>query len=220
MRKNGPPASPTGDAGRAPDDAYTRRLVRLQTVWWKRVLDVQAPYRWNLRSLRPGLTLEIGCGIGRNLLHLRGQGVGIDTNPHSVRVARTLGLDAFTPDEFEASAFNRPGHFDSILLSHVAEHMMRAEAVALLRGHLRWLKPRGRLIIICPQERGYRSDATHVEFMDFTALAWIAAQLGFVAERAYSFPFPRPFGRWFLYNEFVFVGCRADATTPAGPAAT
>ncbi len=195
------------------DEEYARRLSRKQRIWWKRLLDVQAPYRWNLRSLRPGLTLEIGCGIGRNLLSLRGQAVGLDPNRHSVRAARALGLSAFTPDEFEASEFNRPAHFDSILLSHVAEHMTRAEAVALLRHHLGWLKPAGRLILICPQERGYRSDPTHVEFMDFDTLRWIAAALGFAEERAYSFPFPRPLGRWFIYNEFVFVGCR-DTLSP------
>src|SRR5687767_14294594 len=28
-------------------DEYAERLVALQGVWWKRALNVQAPYRWN-----------------------------------------------------------------------------------------------------------------------------------------------------------------------------
>ena len=46
---------------------YAERLETLETARWKRVLDVQAPYRWNLRRLGLGFTLDIGCGIGRNL---------------------------------------------------------------------------------------------------------------------------------------------------------
>src|SRR5436853_7487948 len=96
------------------DERYAERLVRLQTARWKQWLDVQAPFRWNLRRLDPGFTLEIGCGIGRNLLHLPGQSVGVDTNAHCVRAARARGLNAFTPDEFRRSAeYNRPAPFDA-----------------------------------------------------------------------------------------------------------
>ena len=73
------------------DREYTERLIRLQRAPWKRWLDVQAPYRWNLRRLAPGFTLEVGCGIGRNLEHLRGEGVGLDHNPYSVAAARQAG---------------------------------------------------------------------------------------------------------------------------------
>jgi SAM-dependent methyltransferase len=189
-------------------DAYTERLLHLQTARWKKLLHVQAPYGWNLRRLRPGFTLEIGCGIGRNLLHLGGAAVGTDTNPQSVEVCRRLGLTAFTPTEFAVSGYATPGRFDSILLSHVAEHMTRAELVALLRDHLPFLMQRGRLILIAPQEVGYRSDPTHVEFMDFEQLEGVLSELGFERERAFSFPFPRWAGNAFVYNEFVVVGSR------------
>jgi hypothetical protein len=61
------------------DRAYAQRLVRLQTAPWKRWLGLQAPFGWNLRRLDPGFTLDLGCGIGRMLLHLRGAGVGVLT---------------------------------------------------------------------------------------------------------------------------------------------
>src|SRR5438477_5904865 len=98
---------------------YADRLVSLQQVWWKRLLPVQAPYRWNLRRLKLGSTLDVGCGIGRNLIHLGGDGVGIDHNPSSVAVARAAGLRAFTPEEFLASPFAAPRSFDSLLVAHV-----------------------------------------------------------------------------------------------------
>lgn len=189
--------------------AYTERLIKLQTAPWKRILDVQAPYRWNLRRLQPGFTLEIGCGIGRNLRHLRANGVGLDLNPYSVAYAREHGLTAFTPDEFRRSPFNAPGRFDSLLLSHVAEHMTFGELAALLAQYVDLVKADGKLILITPQEVGYRSDATHVEFMDFDKLRFAAAKVGFTPVMEYSFPFPRPAGRLFIYNEFVSVSRRA-----------
>lgn len=187
------------------EEAYTARLLGGRSAWWKRLFDVQAPYRWNLRRLRPGFTLDLGCGIGRNLLHLGGQGVGIDHNPASVEVARQRGLHAFTPEEFESSSFNSPERFDSLLLAHVAEHVTRPEAVALARRYQPLLKMGGRVILIAPQESGFRSDPTHVEFLDFTALREIAGDAGLQPTEEYSFPFPRFWGRFFRYNEFVSI---------------
>jgi SAM-dependent methyltransferase len=190
---------------------YAERLVRLQNAGWKKLLDVQAPYRRNLRRLEPGFVLEIGCGIGRNLEHLGGSGVGIDTNPYAVEVARENGLQAFTSADFAKSAFNQPERFDSLLLSHVAEHMTFAELAECVRGYLPALKHTGRILLITPQEVGYRSDPTHVEFMDFAKLAELLQAVGFEVERSYSFPFPRWIGKLFVYNEFVVVGRRVGA---------
>jgi SAM-dependent methyltransferase len=197
------------DAGMDADREYAARLVRLQTARWKQWLDVQAPFRWNLRRLDPGFTLEIGCGIGRNLLFLGRSGVGVDTNEYCVRFAKSRGLIALTPAEFLQSAeYNRPGRFDSILLAHVAEHMTEQQAVALLQEYVPLLKSGGRLILLGPQEAGFRSDPTHVAMMDFAALTRIAGRVGCRPEREYSFPFPRFMGRWFTYNEFVVVSTK------------
>jgi SAM-dependent methyltransferase len=195
----------TTSASSTLDKAYAERLVRKQMVWWKRLIDVQAPYRWNLRRLKPGFTLEIGCGIGRNLLHLKGRGVGLDHSIHSVEIARRRGCLAFTPEEFANSTYSRPGMFDSLLLAHVAEHMTSVEVTSLLRSYIPPLKPHGKIIIITPQERGFRSDATHVEFVDWAKIRSILSPLGFTPVKEYSFPFPRSCGNLFVYNEFVSV---------------
>src|SRR4051794_23992292 len=84
-------------------DAYAERLTRLGGKRWKRLLDVQAPYRWNLRRLDLGFTLDVGCGLGRNLEHLGGNGVGIDHNDACVAACRARGLTAYGPAEFEQS---------------------------------------------------------------------------------------------------------------------
>jgi 2-polyprenyl-3-methyl-5-hydroxy-6-metoxy-1,4-benzoquinol methylase len=191
------------------DPRYTARLVATQSAWWKRWLDVQAPYRWNLRRLDLGFTLDIGCGVGRNLVNLSGHGVGVDHNKEFIEIARARGLSVFTPEQFRTTSFNIVEGFDSILVAHVAEHMTEQQAAMLLSEYLPLLRPQGQVILITPQEAGYRSDPTHVQFMDFAALRRIASVLGLIHLREYSFPFGRLLGRCFRHNEFVSISKKA-----------
>ena len=197
-----------GDGGGTESDAYAQRLERLEGAWWKRALDVQRPYRWNLRRLRPGFVLDVGCGIGRNLSHLDGHGVGVDHNHASVATCRARGFTAFTAEEFAATHYARPETFDALLCSHVVEHMTAAEARGLLADYLPFVKAAGRVILITPQERGFASDATHVEFADFACLEALAGDMGLRVDSRRSFPFPRLVGKVFTYNEFVVVAHR------------
>ena len=66
-------------------------------------------------------------------------------------------------------------------------------------------------MMICPQEKGYTTDSTHVHFTDGVQMAELARRLGLDVEKNYSFPFPRVAGRFFPYNEFCLV-----ARKPAG----
>jgi SAM-dependent methyltransferase len=184
---------------------YTERLQQLEGIWWKKLLPVQAPYRWHLRSLKLGFVLDVGCGIGRNLGHIDGHGVGVDHNAESVNVAKHHGLKVFAPNEFMTSQWAEGSHFDSILLSHVMEHLDFNTSKQVLQSYLPYLKKGGRVVILCPQESGYRSDATHVQFMDFTALYEVCRVSGLTIQKAYSFPFPRWVGKFFRYNEFVVI---------------
>ena len=193
---------------------YAARLEALGGAWWKRWLDVQAPYRWNLRRLELGRTLDVGCGIGRNLLHLAGSGVGVDHNPHSVEVARRSGCSAYTSQEFRSSSAAVSSSFDSLLFAHVLEHMALANAIALVGDYLEFLRPDGKVVLIAPQEAGYRSDPSHVEFMDFPILRRILRDNGLGRSSEYSFPLPRPLGRIFVHNEFVVVGRKGERPAP------
>ncbi len=187
------------------DRDYAERLVRKQGVWWKRALNVQAPYQWNLRRQQLGRTLDVGCGIGRNLETLAPGSLGVDHNPHSVEVARELGHDVMTVDDFLASDRARPGAFDGMLVAHVIEHMERDDALDILKFYLPYLRPGAKVMFVCPQERGYASDKTHVRFFDGEALRSLAEDAGLQPGTWWSFPFPRRFGKLFIYNEFCLV---------------
>ena len=187
---------------------YARRLQTKQQVWWKKALNVQAPYRWNLRRQRLGRTLDVGCGIGRNLQTLDPGSVGVDHNEHSVAVAREAGVSALTVAEWEQSPLRVPESFDGILLAHVIEHMTEADGLALLRDYLPYLRPGGKVFFVCPQERGYASDATHVRFTTGEDLADLAREVGLRPATWFSFPFPRWAGKPFLYNEFCLLATK------------
>lgn len=192
----------------SPDTAsekYTNRLVNLQSVWWKRFLDVQAPYRWNLRRLNLGSCLDVGCGIGRNLLNLSKESIGVDHNAYSVSIAKSQGLNALTVEEFLASDYAKPEKFDSMLLAHVLEHMSFEDGSSIINSYLPFIKSGGKIVLITPQAAGYASDQTHVEYMPFSRLEDHAEALKLKVENEYSFPFPQFVGNFFKYNEFVLV---------------
>lgn len=192
---------------------YTDRLVRRSGVGWKSLLDVQRPYRWNLRRHQLGRTLEVGCGIGRNLAALGPGSVGVDHNPTSISIARGLGLDAVTTEEWNRLSGESPP-FDSLLFAHVVEHMTFDEAGGLVNAYLPALRPGGKVLFICPQERGFASDPTHVSFTTGQDLQRLARSTGLIPGRWHSFPFPRVAGRLFTYNEFTLVATLPDGSSP------
>lgn len=187
--------------------AYKDRLFRLQKKSWKKKLRIQEFYADQVIRLQPGNVLEIGCGIGRLLEHLP-DAVGIDHNVHSVNLAKELGFQAFTEFDFKKSRFNVLESFDSILLAHVVEHLTFQESVDLISSYLPLLKPGGKLIVICPQESGYRSDKTHITFSGFSEIREICESLNFYVRSEKSFPFPRFMGNFFRFNEFIVMATR------------
>lgn len=229
-----PPTEPSrASTGDTRDPAYSQRLAGLQGARWKRWLDVQRPYRQHLWRVCRGRVLEVGCGIGRNLDHLRRGGfdaLGLDHNPDAVALCRARGLAAFTPQDLaEGGDAGGPGRvppaaggaFGTLLLSHVAEHLLPDEVSVLLARYHGWLEPGARLVLITPQEAGQASDATHRSFVDFALARRVAEAAGFGVEQQYSFPLPRWAGRVFKYNEFVTLARWADTpTTLARPATT
>lgn len=202
-------SSQSGDGHGTRGDDYTRRLIDRTRGGWREALDVQRPYRWNLRRLEPGRCLDIGCGIGRNLAHLPAGSIGVDHNPTSVETCRDHGLEAYTSETFLGLA--DVGTFDSLLVAHVLEHLDEATARSLVDGYLPYLRQGGRIIVITPQERGFASDATHVRWVGFDETMALFEELDLEAVRTFSFPFPRVVGRYFYANEFVSVARRATS---------
>ncbi|MCC6933412.1 MAG: class I SAM-dependent methyltransferase [Deltaproteobacteria bacterium] len=187
------------------DIQYTERLISMQYAFWKKLLYVQWPFKYNLSRLHLGYVLDVGCGIGRNLINLNGSGVGVDHNEHSVKICRQHRLLAYTPQEFLDSEYAHAGTFDSMLLSHVVEHIEEEPARGLIDTYCRYLKPGGKIVLITPQRAGFKSDSTHVRYVGFKEMGDLCACLNLKITRQYSFPFPAFVGDYFRYNEHVVI---------------
>ncbi len=187
---------------------YTRRLASKQLNRWKRY--VPNPYRWWIRRLRLHTVLDVGCGIGRTLSYLDGDGVGVDHNITSVEHCRSIGLTAYTPNEFLENEHYKPESFDTLVVLHVLEHLESDGADKLLETYLPFIRPGGRVVLVTPQERGFASDSTHTQFVSGDQLVALCLAHGLVVDRWRSFPLPRWTGRLFIYNEFNVVATIPD----------
>ena len=185
------------------DLAQYTDVLSARRAWWKRLLNTQAPYRWNIRRVVEGRVLDVGCGVGRNLIHLDGHGVGVDSNEHSVEACRRSGLRVHGTADFPKSGDAIPGGYDTLLFAHVLEHMTPDESRSIVGDYLVYLRPGGRLVVLVPQEAGFRSDPTHVDPVGFNELQQIATDHGLEIEDISSFPLLRSAGKFFRYNETV-----------------
>lgn len=183
------------------EKSYADYLMSQENVLWKRLLRVQLPYSINLRLMRLGRTLDIGCGIGRNLRHLQNS-AGVDHNASCVAICRQQGLSAFLPDELHKE-IQLIGTFDSLLLSHVVEHMTLNEGVETIKQYIPYLKPYAKIVVITPQKAGQKSDKTHVTYYTNELIKELMQRIDARNVKIRSFPLHQIFGNFFKYNEKI-----------------
>lgn len=184
---------------------YANYLIKAQDVGWKNKIDVQRPYRINLQRLSLGRTLDIGCGIGRNLKALPDNSVGIDHNKYMIKHLTEQGYSAYTNGSFKKSKLAKLGSFDSLLFAHIIEHLSLVESEDMIKAYLKYLKTGGRVVVICPQKRGFSKDTTHIKFHNRETISDLLTKLNLEIIKKQSFPFPEVFGSIFAPNEFWVV---------------
>jgi hypothetical protein len=189
---------------------YFEELNKNSNVKWKKLLPTQLPYSMNLKKNLRGNTLEVGCGLGRNLKHLGPGSVGVEHNVQSVQVCKNLGFSAHLPEDFQKQFGNKSGYFDNLLLSHVLEHVTDKEQESIMADYIPHLKQISRIFVITPQEKGFVLTDSHINWTDFDKIIKLLKKSApsFELTSAYSFPFPRVAGRYFNYNEFNVIADR------------
>ena len=144
-----------------------------------------------ISSLLPGLTLDIGCGIG-DFISYHPNSIGVDIDIHNVNYCISRGLQSLqlTSDVLPFSS----SYFDSIVMDNVLEHI--AEPEALLKEIERVLSPKGILIIGVPGRRGYSIDPDHKVFYDKLILTKTLDKAGFLKKKIIGLPFSLPLLTW------------------------
>lgn len=113
------------------------------------------------RYKRTGRVLDIGCGRGHILAHMRDRGWevhGVELSDWAVQHARDcLGLDVvigrFDPNRFE------PESFDVVILWHALEHMH--DVSAALAGAATLLRPGGLVVVAVPNFASWQARLSH-----------------------------------------------------------
>jgi len=173
--------------------------------------------RNRLRDLT-GPTIDHGCSAGQLLRRLPPGSAGVEVNPRLNSALRGEGLTVHGAGaemaDFELQGLAR-GHFKSLVIAHVLEHLsgpVAALRLLLVAGHRLGLE---RLVVDVPGVRGYASDRTHKTCID---RAFIERQVprelkGYRRSEVSYFPLPwECVGRWFVFLEMKVVFHRIPRT--------
>lgn len=154
-----------------------------------------------------GPTLDFGCGVGELLARLPEGSKGVEYNRASVAFCRQHGLDVTWydgyADNWQLSTLPEGSGFQSMVLSHVLEHL--EDPMIVLDALLRSAERIGirRVLIIVPGRAGYASDDTHRTYVDWLMLEKNLAQhptFTIASHKYFPGNVPR-IGDWFRYHE-------------------
>jgi SAM-dependent methyltransferase len=168
-------------------------------------------YLGNILREVKGATIDFGCGAGQLLRRLPQGSIGLEINPCLVQALRSEGLhvelyDAGN-DDFGLSPI-AAGRYNTLVMAHVLEHF--AEAAEILRKLLRSCKRIGvgRVIVVVPGAKGYRSDRTHKTFVSrrYVEEKRLRVCEGYSLTTARYFPLNlESVGEVFVFHELVLV---------------
>lgn len=148
-----------------------------------------------LEELRPGKTLEVGCGAGSLLCDMTRRGhecTGIETSGQALEIASemTAGLDKATVQANAVSTWD--GQFDLLMSFDVLEHI--EDDCAALTQWVGWLKPGGTAILSVPGHRRMWSPrdawAGHFRRYDRKDFVDLVENAGLRVERVECYGFP------------------------------
>jgi len=133
---------------------YMTQLFKVALRFEKHEIHSPTVFRKNIAALLKervkGELLEIGCGVGINILAF-GNGVGIDIDEHSIKIAKEtaekLSIDVnFLVGDASKSTFNMK--FDTILLSLILHDLTSEQQMKILKNTLNSLNREGKVIIV------------------------------------------------------------------------
>jgi SAM-dependent methyltransferase len=162
-------------------------------------------------SFSEGKTIDFGCGVGELLRILpkgsKGYDVNKDTVDHCLR--QGLNVTIYNPETDDYSLYDcKPGNYDTLILSHVLEHM--ENPVDMLRKLFKSCRRIGigRVIIVVPCLKGYEFDKTHKIYIDLSYINEnnLNEIEGYKLHLSKFFPFKFSWAvRHFVYNELLIV---------------
>lgn len=172
---------------------------------------IRQAYLRKATSLINGRTLDFGCGIGELLSRLPSGSTGLECNKTTISYCNAQGLDVFFYDGFEddwcLSSVPRERKFESMVISHVLEHLEEPEKILaklLVASELFSVRT---VLVIVPGKAGFKSDPTHRKFVDMSMMKEVinkAQNWNIKSKEYYPFNIEQT-GNFFIHNELQVV---------------
>jgi SAM-dependent methyltransferase len=142
-----------------------------------------------------GPAVDLGCGVGELLARLPPGSMGLEINRATVDLCVANGLDVSYYDGADdgwslAPVRGRSTSFDTLILSHVLEHLDGPDEVLHQLARAAGDLGMRQVLVIVPGRAGYDSDPTHRTFIDraYLAAPAIVEGTGFRLASATHFP--------------------------------
>ena len=175
---------------------YTKYYLKKFNIWYRRLFPIDIPFKFIAKACCKGKILDIGCGPGRYLAFFKDKAIGVDHNRDFIEYTRNRGFKTYlTEDFFKANIQEK---FDTLLFSHILEHMNFQEGIKLIKRYLPYLKNQGRIVIIVPHGYCYNNDPTHVLYYDKKKIEELAYCLNYKLIKNFYHPFPDYLSKWFI----------------------
>ena len=126
-------------------------------------------YLRDIRKYCMGKSIDFGCGTGELLAMLPTGSVGFEINQVAVDFCKSLGLDVrlYHPaeDDYRFEMFTKDG-YNTFTMNHVLEHL--ENSYAIIQKIFESCNRLGikRIVFTVPGLKGFRSDKTHITFID------------------------------------------------------
>lgn len=174
---------------------YTEYYLKKYNIWYRRLFPIDIPFKFIAKSCCRGKILDIGCGPGRYLSFFPDRAVGVDHNKDFVEYTRERGFHTFYSKDFLDT---NKEEFDTLLFSHILEHMNFQEGITLIKTYLPFLRKEGRIVIIVPHGYCFKNDPTHILYYDKYKIDELAFNINLKVTKSFYHPFPDFLSKWFI----------------------
>jgi SAM-dependent methyltransferase len=172
---------------------------------------------WYLRALFLELTLQklpkqkdildLCCGYGF-YFHINKNAFGIDGDLDCAREISHRINKQITIANINYGLPYQSKSFSYVISHDVFEHFEISQLEFIIHEVFRVLKPRGKLIILVPNWKGYKYGINlnigHKTFITREIIDYLAKE-NFIVQENYSEPFPRFIGKYFTHNKEIFI---------------
>jgi SAM-dependent methyltransferase len=159
-----------------------------------------------LRQFQEGEILDLGFGTGEFLKFLKlkkRECFGIDSNPYLTKLLQDQGFNVSLDDITTLSTVKM--QISNAITDNVLEHLDEEQILQVFSVLKTKMKKGGVLLVLVPQEKGYKRDPTHKTFVDHNLISRMCKKFDLKLDKYFFHPVNlKAMGRFLYLNMQVF----------------